>query len=45
LECKYQIVLVILLVFVNGGEDAIMADDDIMLLNLLIMPIEKEELE
>ncbi len=44
-ECKYQIVPIILLVFVDAYEDSIMADDVTMPSNLPIALVEKEELE
>jgi hypothetical protein len=44
-ECRYQIVLITPLVFVDASEDSIMVDDVIMLLNLPIGLVEEEELE
>ncbi len=44
-EWKYQIVQATLLVFVNIGDDSIMADDVVTFLNPLVVPIEKEEFE
>jgi len=44
-ECKYQIVLTTPLVFIDVGEDSIMANDVVTPLNPLVVPIEKEELE
>jgi hypothetical protein len=44
-ECKYQIILATLFVFVNASEDSIMANDDVTPSNLLIALIKKEELE
>jgi hypothetical protein len=45
IECKYQIVLVTLLVFIDASENLIMANDVVMLSNLLYAPIEEEELK
>jgi len=42
---KYHIVFVTLLVFVNAGENLVMADDVATPSNLLVSLIEKEELE
>jgi len=42
---KYHIVSVTLLVFVDAGENLIMADDVIMPLNLPVSLVKKEELE
>jgi hypothetical protein len=44
-ECKYQIVLATLLVYVNAGEDSIMANDVATPSNLLVALVEEEELE
>ncbi len=44
-ECKYQIILATPLVFVDVGEDSVMANDVIMPSNPPIMPIKKEEFE
>jgi hypothetical protein len=44
-ECKYQIVLTTPLVFIDVGEDSIMANDVVTPLNPLVVPIEEEELE
>ncbi len=44
-ECKYQIVPAIPLVFVDAGEDLVMADDVITPSNPPIAPIEKEKLK
>jgi hypothetical protein len=41
-ECKYQIVLVVFLVFVDAGEDLIMANDVMTHLNPLVASIEKK---
>ncbi len=44
-ECKYQIVSITPLVFVNAGEDSVMADDVVMPSTPIVAPIEEEELE
>jgi hypothetical protein len=45
IECNYQILPITHLVFVNVGEDSIMADDATMFSNPLDAPIEEEELK
>ncbi len=44
-ERKYHIIFVTLLVFVDVGENLVMADDVAMPLNPLVSLVEKEELE
>jgi hypothetical protein len=44
-KCKYQIVPGTFLVFVNVGENLVMADDVVTPSNLPIAPIKKEEFE
>jgi hypothetical protein len=44
-ECKYPIVSTTLLVFVNAGENLVMADDVTTPSNPLVSLLEKEELE
>jgi hypothetical protein len=44
-ECKYPIIFVTLLVFVNASENLIMADDVITPSNPLVLVVKKEELE
>jgi hypothetical protein len=44
-ECKYHIVSVILLVFVDAGENLVMVDDVATPSNPLVLLIEKEEFE
>jgi hypothetical protein len=44
-EHKYHIVSTILLVFVDAGENLVMADDVTTPSNLLVSLVEKEELE
>jgi hypothetical protein len=44
-EHKYQIVSTTTLVFVDAGEDSIMANDVVMPLNPLVALVEEEELE
>ncbi len=44
-ECKYQIVSAILLVFVDAGEDLVMADDAITPSNPQVAQVEEEEFE
>jgi hypothetical protein len=41
-ECNYQIVLTTFFVFVDAGEDLIMADDVAASSNLLFAPIKKK---
>jgi hypothetical protein len=44
-ECKYQIVPITLLVFIDVGEYSVMGDDVVTPSNPPIGPIEEEELE
>jgi hypothetical protein len=44
-ECKYPIVSTILLVFVNAGENLVMANDVTTPSNPLVSLVEKEEFE
>jgi hypothetical protein len=44
-ERKYHIISATLLVFVDAGENLAMADDVVTPSNLLVLPVEKEELE
>jgi hypothetical protein len=44
-KCKYQIISITHLVFVDASENSIMADDVAMPLNPPVVPIEKEKLE
>jgi hypothetical protein len=44
-ECKYSIVSATLLVFVNAGENLVMADDVAMPSNLLVSLVEKKSFE
>jgi len=44
-ECKYQIIPAIFLVFIDPGEDSVMANDDVMPLNLPVVLIEEEKLK
>jgi len=44
-ERKYHIIFATLLVFVDVGENLVMADDVAMPLNPLVSLVEKEELE
>jgi hypothetical protein len=44
-ECKYHIIYVTLLVFIDAGENLIMADDFAMPSNRSVSLVEKEELE
>jgi hypothetical protein len=44
-ECKYHIVFITLLVFVDASENLVMADDVATLSNPSISLVEKEELE
>jgi hypothetical protein len=44
-ECKYHIVFAILLVFVDVGENLVMADDVAMPSNPQVSLVEKEKLE
>ncbi len=41
-ECKYQIILAILFIFVDAGENSITGDDVAMLSNPLIALVEEE---
>jgi hypothetical protein len=44
-KCKYQIISITHLVFVDASENSIMVDDVVMPLNPPIVPVEKKKLE